>query len=784
MTNQSKFIIYIILLIPVILISDESWKIYDDSQIAVVRITVDSADLDYLYQYVDNYDHFPATVHFKNAYIDEVIDTVGFRLRGNTSRYSAKKSFKLSFNTFFPGRQFYGVDKINLNGEHNDPSIIRSKLCWDFFQQIGMKAPRASHIAVYINDEYYGLYISVEHIDDEFIQSRFNDDSGNLWKCLYPADLSYRGPDGSDYYPYVDLTRPYELKTNVEANDFSALARLIDILNNTPDHQFADSLEQILVVPEVLKYLAMNVLVGSWDDYWFLMNNYYLYYEPLIHKFHLIPYDYDNTFGIDWFDVDWTAADPYHFMTIEEIQGSGRGSRPLADRLLNIATYRNLYTHFLKFFRENVFRLSLWETRLDSLKEMITPWAQNDIYRTMDYGFDLADFHNSYTYASYSNLHVKRGIKEFTNLRDASILGQMTWVDSEPIIYRLEWTPKFPQAGDTIHITSSAFSHEGVNDVNILYYPGNSAIADTIPMSFNPVPLTTIVDEADRWTGRIPPLEQTQYGYFKLMARDTRGIECEYPRNQRIYFRTPLEDTTGLVINEFLASNSSVNRDPAGEYDDWLEIYNTTSEDRSLAGLYLTDNPENLSKWEIPAEAGILSGGDFLLLWCDEDGSQQGLHTNFRISASGEFLALVASDGVSIIDSLTFGPQTVDVSFGRDPDGSDNWKKLDAPTPGFSNLLTNLSEDLILPERYKLHQNNPNPFNPVTAISYQLPTVSDVELIIYNQLGQKVSTLVSERQNAGFYQIDWEASNYASGIYYYRINAGKFIDVKKMILLK
>jgi CubicO group peptidase (beta-lactamase class C family) len=89
-----------------------------------------------------------------------------------------------------------------------------------------------------------------------------------------------------------------------------------------------------------------------------------------------------------------------------------------------------------------------------------------------------------------------------------------------------------------------------------------------------------------------------------------------------------------------------------------------------------------------------------------------------------------------------------------------------------------------IPNVFNLEQNYPNPFNPVTMINYQLPMTSDLELGIYNVLGQKVATLVNERQKAGYHQIEWDASGFASGIYYYRIEAGEFVDVKKMILLR
>ena len=119
---------------------DESWKLYETTGVAVVEITVDPLAVEWMYNNVWSDSMHNATVHFSNEFIDETIIDVGFRLRGNTSRIAQKKSFKLSYNTFVPGRQFYDVDKINLNGEHNDPSIIRSKICWDNYELIGQKA--------------------------------------------------------------------------------------------------------------------------------------------------------------------------------------------------------------------------------------------------------------------------------------------------------------------------------------------------------------------------------------------------------------------------------------------------------------------------------------------------------------------------------------------------------------------------------------------------------------------------------------------------------------------
>jgi len=90
----------------------------------------------------------------------------------------------------------------------------------------------------------------------------------------------------------------------------------------------------------------------------------------------------------------------------------------------------------------------------------------------------------------------------------------------------------------------------------------------------------------------------------------------------------------------------------------------------------------------------------------------------------------------------------------------------------------------IVPISNYLLDNYPNPFNPTTTISYQLPVTSSIDLSIFNSLGQKVVTLVSERQPAGTYTVKWDASNMASGVYLYRLQAGQSIKTNKMVLLR
>ena len=770
---------------------DESWKLYDDSNVVRVDITIDPDTLAWMYE-EDNVEsdieHY-AVFHFQNIWINETVDSIGFRLRGNTSRHSAKKSFKVAFNTFISGREFYGVDKLNLNGEHNDPSIIRSKLCFDHFKSIGLTASRANHAEVYINGQYYGLYVSVEHVDDEFLWKNFNDDSGNLWKCLYPADLNFLGSDPTIYKNLIDNGRPvYELKTNEEVGDFSKLAHFIDVLNNTPSVSLLDSLESIIRIPQVLQYFAMNVLMGSWDDYWSLMNNYYLYYEPADDIFQLIPYDYDNSYGIDWFNIDWTTANPYNFPKVVN------GYRPLAERLMQNSQYRNLYTHFLQFYKANVYALPLWENHIDSIKQLITGSAVADTFRTMDYGFDVNDFNNSYSATGYNNQHVKYGLKQFVNLRNSALVSQLSYMSAKPIVYNIHFEPKYPGPDDSIKVTVSAFDNDGLAEVSIYFKETGSSTTDIHTMSFTPITSTKKVEESDRFIGFIPPLGENGSGEFYIYVKDNQNQFQFYPRKAPIFIATPREATDNLFINEFMADNDNVNPDPSGEYDDWIEIYNASTGPILLTGKYLTDKNDNLIKWQFTQPNLYINPNEYLLVWCDEQETQPGIHTNFKLSAGGEFIAIVEDDGITVIDSLSFGSQTTDVSFGRYPDGSNNWIFFQSPTPGASNIITSV-EDEFVPNEFSLSA-YPNPFNPSTAIRYTIPNVtlsevegSRVQLIIYDILGNEVANLLNEDKPAGTYEIAWNGENNAglkvsSGIYFIQIQADQQFKNLKLMLLK
>ena len=89
-----------------------------------------------------------------------------------------------------------------------------------------------------------------------------------------------------------------------------------------------------------------------------------------------------------------------------------------------------------------------------------------------------------------------------------------------------------------------------------------------------------------------------------------------------------------------------------------------------------------------------------------------------------------------------------------------------------------------IPENYLLSQNYPNPFNPETVIRYSIPQAEEVSLVVYNLIGEKVALLINGNMPAGNHRVTWDASNFPSGIYFYRLQASDFVQTRKMVLLK
>lgn len=742
--------------------SNADW-VFDDTVLSEVFIIIDQDSLDQILDpsnQLSNYE-YPATFVFKKGTEIDTVQNIGFRLRGNTSRSSQKKSFKVSFNTFESGRKYYGLEKMNLNGEHNDPSIIRSKISWDIFGEIGLPAPRANHVKLYINDEFYGLYINVEHIDEEFVQDRFGSNAGNLYKCLWPADFSFRTTNPKSYKFISGGRRVYDLKTNRDEDDYSDLAFIITFFETASDTRFEQEIEDYLNVDGLLRWMAIDILTGNWDNYWYNQNNFYLYNNPIDNRFEFIPYDYDNTLGIDFLGQNWATRD------INAWAPSGQ-NRPLTRRILEVEEYKKRLNFYLNRFTNEVFTEDTLFAEIDRIKLLVQSAASADTYRTQDYGFSLSDYHNSFDEALGG--HVKHGLKPFITTRISSTKSQLELEDITPIFssvwHEIQQTPQ----GLSLSVRASIVD-EGTPTVSLV-------VSDTLSIE--------LTLENDEYTIDYQFSEEVAEFSFYLEATDSEDKTGRYPNNfERQISHTPFSTLNSIVINEFMADNETGIQDTSGKYEDWIELYNPTESDINLTGYYLTDDFDDILKWALPDT--IIQSKSHFLVWADNDEEEGALHTNFGLSNDGEELGVFFKDvlEVKMVDTLSFGNQSDDISYGRTSDGLSTFKFFDNPTPGFANgTITSDETEQDVPEELILHQNYPNPFNPTTTINFTLSESSIVSINVFSVDGRLVQNLTTSRYQAGNHAIQFDASSLSSGIYFYRLTAQDKFLTKKMLLIK
>lgn len=721
----------------------ENGEVYSDDVVPRIDIQINADTLAWLYANPDSDTEFHAVFMFGNGTVKDTMENVGFRLRGNTSRYAAKKSFKVSFNSFESGRKYKGLEKMNLNGEHNDPTICRSKVCWDLLRSLDIPAPRSNHVQVYINNNYYGLYLSVEHVDEEFVESRFGNNDGNLFKCLYPADLAYLGSN-PDLYKYEGGgRRAYDLMTNTAEDDYSDLANLIGIINNTPINDLPCKLEAVFNVQDYLKIMAFDVFTSNWDGYIFNKNNFYLYHNTKTDRFEYVLYDPDNTFGIDWFGIEWSQRDVYNWSS---------GIRPLYTRLLQVQKYRNQYSKYLKQIADFAGTAGYFPY-IHALRDKIYPFVLNDLFYQMDYGYDISDFTNSFDFGT--GAHVPVGLTEYISARRTSLQDQLVLNNTYPVLKYLN----AHHSGVNQPVLFSVFASDDLAGLVVkLAYEINS----TLPVNYQ-----QMFDDGNHGDGLagdhiygvfLEGFASTTEISYTIEATDNSGQVTGFPCEPAILTIPPPYES-GLYINEYMASNETTISDEDGEFNDWIEIYNGGTSAVWMGDKYLSDDLENPDKWQFP-DISIEAGG-FILVWADEDQGQGPLHANFKLSAGGEEIGLFDNEAslFSPIDALIYQPQTTDISEGRNPDGGNEWKFYQFPTPGISNLLSDINEN---PEAKNSLKAFPN---PVTGEFVYFNKA--INCSVYNTFGK----IIFEEKNVNMLNI----KTLFPGLYFIKTSDGEVI---------
>ena len=305
---------------------------------------------------------------------------------GNRTLRAPKRSWKITLD--HGTSHCAGITCINLKSMYNDPSQMREALAWRLFRRAGVPAARHTYAKLAFDATYYGLFSVIEQVDKRFLKDHFGDNHrGNLYKAYCGdvgcATLERRaGPDGDDsgrqYYRADGDRRTYRLKTNEDdpgTSSYDDLAQFIRTINGTgcgggegrfDTDAFRESVDGIMNARAFLRWAAVNLLLGSWDNYYATPSNYYLYNSGRLGAdgdfmgspyFTFIPWDYDNCLGIDYFGTKWQYTDILDWPgnTRHYWRKHGTSRIPLVQNLLRNRGYRQYYLDYLEHLLDTEF---------------------------------------------------------------------------------------------------------------------------------------------------------------------------------------------------------------------------------------------------------------------------------------------------------------------------------------------------------------------------------------------------------------------------------------------
>jgi hypothetical protein len=422
----------------------------------------------------------------------------------------------------------------------------------------------------------------------------------------------------------------------------------------------------------------------------------------------------------------------------------GDSQFPLVKAILDNPSYKKMYVAHIKTIVEENITTNNYYTDGQALQALIDSDVQNEPSPFYSYSY----FTSNLSSAVGSGMNAKYGISQILDGRKSYLQGLTTYNYVAPTISNIT-TPATVNSNSTITITAE------INSSPTYAYLGyrltNSDVFQKVEMFDDGA--HNDGGSGDGVYGADITIGASEVEYY-IYAENSQAGKFS-PERAEFEFYT-LAVGSDVVINELSASNATIQMDDAGEYDDWIELYNNTSSPISLDGFYLSDDDDDLMQWTFPVGTTI-NANDYLIIWADKDTLQTGLHANFKLSASGETVYLSNAIG-SVIDEITFTTQTTDVTYGRYPNGTGPFMFMN---PTFSAENSNLpisvgvDEMTVAKNDFEVY---PNPTNSILNIVFE--NNEDTAFEIYNLLGNKVYTSTASSQQ---YQIN--VVNWAKGIY-------------------
>jgi hypothetical protein len=639
--------------------------LYDVSTVEEVRLYF--AQTNYWTLLTQNYSKkvdIPCTLKYK----DITLDSVGVRFKGQTSysmNNTQKKSFSISTDAF-KDQKLMGYENLNLNNAFQDPSFMREVLYYQLIKKHTL-AVKANFVKVYLNDVYWGIYLNVQQQNKDFLQEWYESNDGiNIRADVPDGTTTGGGPGGGGGAQWGDGTaavnylgtdttlykKYYTLKSSdANNNPWQELVNASYVLNKSGAALETEA-PKYFDIDKILWHLACEIAFGDDDSYVYKGKmDYYLYQDAETQRW--TSYDYDANSTLLTAHITWS---PFYNET--------KVNYPLLNKLLAVPAFRQRYLAHMRTIIDEL----LDETQANNLI------AQYDAL--INAGV-MSDTKKGTTNAAYtSELTV---LKNFIKNRKASLLSNAEVKVSGPVISNSEYringsTASRVVTGDEVKIVTNVSFADGIQQVNLLYCNGFSGRFATLTMTDDGQNGDATANDG-QYTVIMPEFETGSLirFYIEAIGNNTPKTRTYYPAGAEhhvmiytIEAKSVTEKT--IVINEFMASNTGVILDDNNETEDWIELYNTTSNAIDMSGFFISDSKDNLTKFEFASGTTIPANG-YLIVWADEDKTQGTLHANFKLTASGESIYLIDKSKL-ILDSLTFGQQTANKSAARIPNGT------------------------------------------------------------------------------------------------------------------
>ncbi|MFT6246006.1 MAG: hypothetical protein ACJAXI_002781 [Crocinitomicaceae bacterium] len=498
----------------------------------------------------------------------------------------------------------------------------------------------------------------------------------------------------------------------------------------------------------------------NFDSYVGYAQNYYLFqdvngqFNPILWDLNMSFASYRLTDASDQWD-GFTIAEAKTIDPLQHLNSFSVQPRPLITNVIQNPMYERMYIAHLTTIIEENFDNGLFETRAAYFQSLIDLSVQTDtnkFYTYMDFIENLD--------STVSDLVDYPGIVDLMEDRSDYILSYPGY-QYRPEFMSVDVVNPSAIAGDELWITADLTGM--VNGVYLAYRFAETEVFSVVQMSDDG--LHQDGGSADNMFGAKIENASNLVQYYVYAENDSSGrFAPERAAYEFFEHESPIR-FQDLVINEVMSVNSIL-LDENYEYDDWLELYNTTDYSISLNDLYLSNDPASLTKWALPTV--VLDSDRYAQVWLD-DSTQGAYHANFDLDGSGDSLWLSYGNG-TVIDSIVLGQQYNATSFGRYPNGTGNFVEM-VPSPLELNgdqVFAIVSDDVFI---------FPNP----TSNAFNIKTNKDLDYTIdlYSIHGRKV---MGTRTLEGNGQITIDSSKLANGIYLVYVSYNEESATKKIMI--